>query len=99
MLDIEFANNKWTVRALEGTEWGLIYDGDNEQTAIDCVLELAKSGAVRKQLEGLHGVDPSSDDLGEALKRYTDPNDPEFDPEFNKKIRRLRPDWFSHETN
>jgi hypothetical protein len=34
-------------------------------------------------------------DIGVELERYTDPNHPEFDPEFNKKIRELRPDWFS----
>jgi hypothetical protein len=33
-------------------------------------------------------------ELGETLDRYTDPNDPEYDAEFDKKIRALRPDWF-----
>jgi hypothetical protein len=33
-------------------------------------------------------------ELAEALSHYTDPNDPEYDAEFDKKIRQLRPDWF-----
>jgi hypothetical protein len=33
-------------------------------------------------------------ELAEALARYTDPDDPEYDPEFDREIRRLRPDWF-----
>lgn len=33
-------------------------------------------------------------ELAEALDAYTDPTHPEYDPEFDKKIRRLRPDWF-----
>ena len=32
--------------------------------------------------------------LTAALERYTDPNHPEYDAEFDKEIRRLRPDWF-----
>jgi hypothetical protein len=37
----------------------------------------------------------ADDDLGAALDRYTDPNHPEFDPEFTKDIKELRPDWFA----
>lgn len=33
-------------------------------------------------------------ELGAALDCYTDPNHPEFDPDFNEKIRKIRPDWF-----
>ncbi len=33
-------------------------------------------------------------ELAEALEAYTDPNHPEYDEEFDKKIRALRPDWF-----
>lgn len=32
--------------------------------------------------------------LGEALDAYTDPTHPEYDPEFDRAIRSLRPDWF-----
>ena len=33
-------------------------------------------------------------ELAEALDRYTDPLDPEYDPAFTKQLRELRPDWF-----
>ena len=36
-------------------------------------------------------------ELAEALDNYTDPNHPEYDPEFDREIRRLRPDWFIDE--
>jgi hypothetical protein len=36
----------------------------------------------------------SEAELAEALERYTDPDDPEYDPVFTEKLRRLRPDWF-----
>jgi hypothetical protein len=33
-------------------------------------------------------------ELAEALDHYTDLTHPEYDPEFDAKIRKLRPDWF-----
>lgn len=36
-------------------------------------------------------------ELAEALERYTDPDDPEYDPDFAAEIRRLRPDWFAEQ--
>lgn len=33
-------------------------------------------------------------ELAEALEAYTTPGDPQYDPEFDAKIRALRPDWF-----
>lgn len=33
-------------------------------------------------------------ELAEALESYTDPSNPEYDPEFDREIRTLRPDWF-----
>jgi hypothetical protein len=36
--------------------------------------------------------------LGAALDRYTDPSDPEYDPEFDREIRQTRPDWFINHT-
>ena len=36
-------------------------------------------------------------ELAEALEHYTDPDDPEYDEEFDKQIRALRPDWFDPE--
>ena len=36
-------------------------------------------------------------ELAEALEAYTDPDHPEFDPEFDAEIRSLRPDWFEDE--
>jgi hypothetical protein len=38
-------------------------------------------------------------ELAEALAHFTDPNHPDYDPEFDKEIRRLRPDWFKDETH
>jgi len=34
------------------------------------------------------------DELANALDAYTDPTNPEYDPDFDREIRRLRPDWF-----
>mgnify|MGYP003580000454 CR=1 FL=1 len=34
-------------------------------------------------------------ELAEALDNYTDPTHPEYDAEFDKQIRTLRPDWFT----
>jgi hypothetical protein len=34
-------------------------------------------------------------ELASALERYTDPSNPEYDAEFDKQIRQLRPDWFA----
>ena len=42
---------------------------------------------------------PTDEELGDALRRYTDPNDPEYDPKFDKEIRKLRPDWFDDDDN
>ena len=36
-------------------------------------------------------------ELAEALAAYTDPTHPEYDPEFDREIRTLRPDWFEGE--
>lgn len=36
-------------------------------------------------------------ELADALERYTNPDDPEYDPEFDAKIRKLRPDWFGED--
>lgn len=33
----------------------------------------------------------------ESLIEYTDPDHPEYDAEFDKKLRKLRPDWFTAE--
>jgi len=34
-------------------------------------------------------------DLAEALARYTDPENDEFDLDFTIEMMRIRPDWFS----
>jgi len=36
-------------------------------------------------------------ELANALENYTNPNHPEYDPEFTKQIKALRPDWFAEE--
>ena len=36
-------------------------------------------------------------ELAIALAHYTTPSDPQYDPEFDAEIRRLRPDWFTPE--
>ncbi|HEX8324735.1 MAG TPA: hypothetical protein VF595_12580 [Tepidisphaeraceae bacterium] len=36
-------------------------------------------------------------ELAVALESYTNPNHPEYDPEFDAQIRALRPDWFEGE--
>lgn len=36
----------------------------------------------------------SEKELAEALDNYTNPEHPDYDPEFDATIRRLRPDWF-----
>lgn len=34
-------------------------------------------------------------ELALALERYTTPGNPEYDPDFTRELRRLRPDWFT----
>jgi hypothetical protein len=34
------------------------------------------------------------EELGDALEAYTNPASPEYDAEFDRKIRTRRPDWF-----
>lgn len=36
-------------------------------------------------------------ELAEALERYINPHDPEFDPDFTRQIFAIRPDWFNDE--
>ena len=33
-------------------------------------------------------------ELADTLANCTDPNHPDYDPVFDKKIKTLRPDWF-----
>lgn len=49
---------------------------------------------VARLLEAEEADADRETELAEALDAYTDPDHPEYDPEFDKKIRRLRPDWF-----
>lgn len=37
------------------------------------------------------------EELAEALEAYTDPTHPEYDTDFDREIRALRPDWFEGE--
>jgi hypothetical protein len=46
-----------------------------------------------KQPEGKH-IHATEQELAEALDKYTDPSNPEFDLKFDTEIRVLRPDWF-----
>ncbi len=39
-------------------------------------------------------AEPDEAVLAEALHRYTNPLDPEYDAEFTTELRRIRPDWF-----
>lgn len=50
------------------------------------LLEMARNGLPR----------PSHDrtTLGQSLSNYTRKSSPVYDPEFHKKIKKLRPDWF-----
>jgi superfamily II DNA or RNA helicase len=49
------------------------------------LLKLAREGAKKPHYKS---------SLGSALIRYTNQSSGSFDPEFNEKIRDLRPDWF-----
>ncbi len=40
---------------------------------------------------------PARNDLAEALERYINPEDEQFDLDFTIEMMRLRPDWFSDE--
>jgi hypothetical protein len=42
-------------------------------------------------------VEDDEHELAVSLDNYTDPNHPEYDAEFDAKIRELRPDWFANE--
>lgn len=50
------------------------------------LLDMARRGLPR----------PSHDKtkIGQALSNYTRKSSPAYDPEFDRKIRALRPDWF-----
>jgi len=37
-------------------------------------------------------------ELAEALESYTDPTHSEYDPDFDRQIRTLRPDWFDKDS-
>lgn len=54
------------------------------------LLELAKNGQPRPKFKETK--------LGTVLKFYTTPAASSFDPEFNKKIRKLVPSWFRRPT-
>lgn len=43
--------------------------------------------------------DYDENDLARALDSYTTPGSPEYDPDFDRKICALRPDWFVGEQN
>ena len=49
---------------------------------------------VVRLLEAEQAVMDEESELAEALEAYTDPTHPEYDPEFDGRIRSLRPDWF-----
>jgi hypothetical protein len=53
------------------------------------LLRMARAGEPR----------PSHDKtrIGQALSNYTRRNSPAYDPEFDKTIRSLRPDWFVYQ--
>jgi len=55
------------------------------------LLKLAKSGAKRPSRTA---KDPEERKLGQVLHSYLDKSHGSYDPVFDKKIRRLRPDWF-----
>ena len=42
----------------------------------------------------LQSPDPSKKSLGGCLSNYTNNKSNIYDEEFNKEIRKLRPDWF-----
>jgi hypothetical protein len=55
------------------------------------LLEMAKNGEPRP----VYKKHP----LATSLFHYTNPNSQTYDPEFDKKIRRLAPDWFVNTAN
>lgn len=54
------------------------------------LLEIAKSGQPRPKFKETK--------LGTVLRFYTTPAACSFDPEFNKKIRKIAPKWFRRPT-
>ncbi len=61
--------------------------------------QLGLSGKLtsRQVEEALARADKEESNLAEALEAYTDPTHPEYDPDFDRQIRALRPDWFEGE--
>ena len=55
------------------------------------LLQMAKSGELRPH--------PTEHDLGRVLGFYTSAANGCYDPEFDKQIRELRPDWFVSSAN
>jgi hypothetical protein len=49
---------------------------------------------VNKPKKDPGGPNPGPAELAEALDAYTDPSHPDYDAEFDRRIRTLRPDWF-----
>jgi hypothetical protein len=54
----------------------------------------AHCAKVRQEIVDQAAKEEAAMDLAEAVDRYTDPDDPEYDAEFDAALRRLRPDWF-----
>lgn len=52
---------------------------------------------AKKKKKAVKKRTPSKSDLAEALARYINPDDSEFDLDFTIEAMRLRPDWFSDE--
>ncbi|HEX4144547.1 MAG TPA: hypothetical protein VHY91_13655 [Pirellulales bacterium] len=60
----------------------------------ECLREEAWSDLM-KEIEGVMADHVES--IGDTLDNATDPNHPDFDSEFNKELRNIRPEWFAED--
>ena len=76
--------------------WDIDWDLDTDCEVSFQVQDMAEFNGSEKRRNALKkAYDVIVElNLGYALDKYTDPSHPEYDPEFDKKIRALRPDWF-----
>jgi len=78
------------LRALR-PDWFIDKVAEGQRVCKNQLVDLAKSGAKRPSSVSKN---PEERRLGSALGRYTRKSLASYDKDFDKQIRRLRPDWF-----
>jgi hypothetical protein len=81
---------KWQITALEKIPGWIDFVEELSSSAENkkLLLEMARNGEPRPSCK--------LNKLGGCLVEYTNKNKGSYDPEFDKQIRKLRPDWFTN---